>query len=230
MGADFFARWVVDGSPRGVVDRIEDLGHPGLDREKIAPEVVAFFEDTAGLDLHIRSRWRFPFSIGWWLVRPILRWIGQLVYPNDEARIVTRALALDPEADGRSDARAIIRTYVDTGDVMQAVSYATWEREGTRYMSAAFPLPFGRLMGILRLDPLEKGAVFLTSRGGDAGVWYVLGSLAIPMPFGERLELAPSTGDPEATILGRHEQRIFGIRVVTHQYRFWPSRGPRSKT
>ena len=45
------------------------------------------------------------------------------------------------DGDGREGARAVIRTYADTGEVMQAVAYTTWKRDDTRYMSAAFPLP-----------------------------------------------------------------------------------------
>jgi hypothetical protein len=253
VGADFFARRGAivarERAPTGVVDGIEDLRNPGIDPRRVDPAVVAFFEDTASLDLHIRSHWRFPFSIAWRLGRWFMRWVGQFVLPLEEARIVTQTFALDPERDGRSDARAVIRTYADSGEVMQAVAYATWERAGARYMSAAFPMPGGQMMGILRLDAITEDAraVVLTSEskdGDDAGVWLVLGStLAIPAPFGERLELwsagmegAPRTSAPEGlpdpTILGRHEQRFFGVRFVTHDYRFWPGsdRALRSKT
>jgi len=244
VGADFFARGglVVTKSPppRGVVDRMDDLRNGAIDTARVAPALVVFFEDTSGLALHIRSRWRFPFSIAWRVGRVLARWMGQLVLPRNEARIRTEAFALDAR-DGRADARAIIRTYDGTGEVMQAMAYATWERDGTRYMSAAFPVPGACLMGLLRLDAIaehegEVQAVALTSArrdGDDAGVWLVRGRLAIPMPLGERLELwAPGTagapaedpppGLPEATILGRHEQRFLGILFVTHYYWFWP--------
>ena len=258
VGADFFARQgaivETESPPRGVVDTIEDLRNPAIDPGRVHPAIRAFFEDTSGLELHVRSRWRFPFSISWWLFRYVMRWIGQFVLPLREGRIETRAFALDARRDGREGARAIIRTYVDSGDVMQAVAYATWERDGSRYMSAAFPMPGGQVAGILRLDAIGEDdagriAVALTSTvrdGDDAGVWLVLGtSLAIRSPFGERLELwAPgmdgAPGEqapaaiPEATIVGRHEQRLFGFRFVTHDYWFWPTdrsgRAPRART
>lgn len=243
IGADFFARNDLLGKsaganpPRGVVDHIDDLAHPDIDVTKIDPRVVAFFDDTAGLDLHIRSRWVFPFSIFWRALFFVVRAVGQFVYPRDEGRIVTRVFAVDRDRDGRADARGILRTYVDSDDVMQAVSYATWERAGKRFMSAAFPMMFGRMMGVLRMDPLGDGGVVLTSKrvnDDDAGVWFAIGSVAIPMPLGERLELWPPEaagapteaapdGIPDATILGRHEQRLFGIRFVTHYYWFWPT-------
>lgn len=241
IGADFFERrgWLGpdDASVRGVVDRIEDLAHPGVDVTKIDPRVVAFFEDTANLELHIQSRWVFPFSIAWRALFHLVRAMGQFVYPRREGCVVTRVFSVDRAKDGRPDARGVVRTYAGRErDVMQAVSYATWERDGKRFMSAAFPMLFGRLMGLLRLDPFgERGAVLTSTRadGDDAGVWFVLGPLAIPLPFRERLELWPpdEAGAPTAdaptleavpTLLGRHEQRLFGIRFVTHHYRFWP--------
>jgi hypothetical protein len=245
VGADYFERQralAVDGAPRGLVDRIDDLANPAVDVRRIHPAVVAFFEDTASLDLFVRSRWRFPFSVVWRLFRFVLAAIGQFVLPLDEARIRTRVLAIDRARDGREDARAVIRTYADTGDVMQAVAYATWHREGTRYMSAAFPMPGGHVAGVLRLDAIDEDddgrlAVALTSRardGDDAGVWLVLGSIGVPSPFHERLELWPAGAKaappeldvsvwPGATIVGRHEQRLFGIRFVTHHYWFRPA-------
>ena len=242
IGPDFFARrgYVVAGEARGVIDRIADLAHPGIDVARVHPAIVAFFEDTAGLELLVRSRWRWPVAWAWWLWRWVMRAIGQFVLPMREARIATAVHALDAAADGRPGARAVVRTYADTGRVMQAVAYATWTRGDRRYMSAAFPMPLGQIAGILRLDALaeETGclAIELTSRRqarDDAGVWFVLGPLAIRSPFGERLRLwsadmrcAPpalaAAPLPGATIVGEHIQTLFGFRFVTHHYWFRP--------
>src|ERR1044071_6772571 len=123
VGADYFDRKgvvvaVVAGgaAPKGVVDRVSDLAHPGIDVAAIHPAVATFFEDTAGLVLDIHSRWRFPFSIAWRLLRPLIRVFGQFVLPLSYARITTRVVALDAAADGRTASiapRAVVRTYVD---------------------------------------------------------------------------------------------------------------------
>lgn len=238
VDARFFSEGITsDQTLRGVCDRIEDLAHPGIDVGAIDPRVVAFFVDTAGLDLWIRSHWRFPFNLLWKIGFHLARAMGQFVYPRREGWIRTRAFALDRARDGRADARAILRTYVDDGAVMQAAAYATWERAGTRLMSACFPLPFSRVMGMLRMDPIAGGGVVLTSaaKNDDAGVWLVVGPLAIPTPLGESMALwppgaphahdaePPPAGAENATLLGRHEQRLFGIRMVTHHYWFAPS-------
>jgi hypothetical protein len=253
VGAGYFDRVgarALDGEiPRGVVTRIADLASDGLDVARVHPAIVPFFEDTTGLDLVIHSRWRFPFSLGWWLVRPLAAWIGQLVLPRREARITTRGLALDPATDGRASPRAILREYRDTGAIMQVVAYATWERSGTRYMSAAFPLPGGHLLGALRLDVIGEDAdgrfavaLSSSSRGDDAGVWFKTPWGAVRLPLGETLSFwapgmrcAPADLDPGVvagtTLVARHEQRVFGIVFATHDYWFTRSdRRPPART
>jgi hypothetical protein len=248
VGADVFTRHGLalpagTAAARGIVDRMTDLANPSIDVSKVHPAIVSFFEETSSLELHVRSRWRFPFSVGWRLLRPVMRWIGQFVLPRHEGegRILTRTFGLDGARDGREGARGLVRTYADSGEVMQAVAYATWERQGVRYMSASFPLPGGQLSGILRLDVTSEDddgrlAVALSSAardGDDACVWLVVGPFALPSPFGERIDLwapgmrgAPPELEPPAldgaTIVGRHEQRLFGIRFATHLYWFRP--------
>jgi hypothetical protein len=197
--------------PRGLIERMEDYG---VASDAVDPGVAAFFLDPGALDLEIESRWRFPFSSMWRLVNPIMRWIGQLAYPIGKARIRTAAYALEAGADGREGARAILREYADGSATMHAVAYATWNQ----MMSAAFPLPGCCLMGVLKLSLIDGGGVVLRSQGAGTGVWLIALGVAIPLPFGEDLELRP--GDGDVTMVARHEQRLFGIRMVTHHYRF----------
>ncbi|MBK6460813.1 MAG: hypothetical protein IPF92_07365 [Myxococcales bacterium] len=234
-------------APRGVVDRIAELAGPGLAPERVHPAITAFFEDTASLDLYVRSEWRFPRL--WRLVRPILRAIGQFVLPVHEAHIRTRVVRLAEGRDGRDAARAVLRTYAGSGEVMQAVAYATLTRGDERFMSAAFPMPGGHVLGILRLEAVttsevgEIVCVALTSepaasRGrGPVGVWLVLAGLAVRSPFGERLALSAPRDPEEAadwdatrgvrfSLVGRHEQSFLGLHFVTHRYGFAPRGRP----
>lgn len=215
IGARWLDRFRNDREVHGIVDRIDDWSNPGIDVGRVHPNVVAFFERTDSLDLHIESRWRFPFSVAWWLARPFMRWIGQFVLPIGEADIETRVFGL--EDDGRTGPRAVIRTYAN-GDPMQVVAYAT----DHGYMNAAFPLPFGHLTGVLRLEPYEGDGVVLTSarRGDHTGVWFVIFGVPIRVPFGERFYLWAGD-DRDALICGRHEQYFCGIRIVTHRYWFF---------
>lgn len=237
--------------PRGLADTLADLENPALDTGRVHPAIVRFFDDPGGLSLHIESRWRGPFGVVWrWFLRPLLGWVGQFYLPAREGEIVTRVFAIDRAADGRADARGVVRSYAngpDAGRVMQVVSYATFSRGGlrgptvTRYMSATFPLPAGQIAGLLRLDPNgadEEGklAIALSSarQADDAGVYFVLfGRLPVRLPLGEKLalwaagsKLAPADLDAAriagTTLVGRHEQRLCGVRLVTHDYWFRP--------
>lgn len=210
------------------MDRLEDLANTEVDLTRIAPAVADFFERTAELELRIQSRWRLPFKLFYALTRPLLALFGQLVLPLSSAVIRTSVHALTEGADGRPSARAVIRRYAVTERVMQVVSYAVWTRDGQAAMSACFPLPFGQLLGILRLENSgERGAVLNSTQrnGDDAGVWVRLFGIAVRAPFSERLELQPATGEapedfPNATLEGTHEQRLFGVLVVRHAYWF----------
>lgn len=192
---------------RGIVDR---LGDYALDAARVHPAVAAFFEDTTGYVLDIRSHWRGPMLVVWVMWRWLFVLAGQFVLPIRRARIVTRGfpLAQDVTRPPRPGARAIIREY-EGGGAMQAVAYAVWNG----HMSAVFPLPVGHLAGVLRAENVERG-VRLTA----TGVWFVLFGLRMRTPFGETLSLWPD--DTGAGALGRHEQRLFGVRFVTHDYRF----------
>ncbi len=246
VGADFFERRgllaaepAARPAPRGVVDAVADLAGPSLDPGRVHPAVARFLEDTSGLDLAVETAWRGPIGLGWRLVRGFFRAIGQFALPVRVARIRTRVRALDPAKDGRGGIppREVVRTYED-GAVMQVVAYGTYEQGGTRFMSAAFPMPFGQVAGILRLDPIAEDDAGLvaarltaTPRDGDAaGVYLLLGPLSVRAPLGEDLALYPphlAPADlrdafPGALLLGRHEQRLFGVRFVTHRYGFYP--------
>src|SRR5262245_3130863 len=96
IGADFFARRgaLGSGAPRGVVDRIAELAHPGIAVARVHPAIVAFFEDTGGLDLALRSHWRWPVAWLWWLGRWVMRLVGQFVLPWRDARVTTAVHAL----------------------------------------------------------------------------------------------------------------------------------------
>lgn len=251
IGPDFFERVGAvappapgAAEPRGVVDRMADLASPSVDPDRVHPAIARFFDDTASLELRVVSRWRFPASIVWPLARRLMRALGQFVLPQRTARIATRVARLDPAADGRDGIapRAVVRTYEGSGEVMQAVAYGTARIGDASLMSAVFPMPGGHVWGRLRLvatgeDSDGRVSVALTSDGPGAGVFLVIGGLALPSPFAERLALwspemshCPADLDPSvargASVVGRHEQRFFGFRFVVHDYGFTPRGAP----
>jgi hypothetical protein len=242
VGADFFERahalGPADATPAGLVDDVADLAHDGIDIDRLQPAVRHFLERTGDLDLRVRSRWRPWFRPVWRVLRPLFGAVGQLYLPLREATIRTRLLAIDEARDGRAGARGVIREYADTGRPMQVLAYAIHDAADGRYMSAALPLPLGNLAGLLRLEAIDRDEggridVALTSRAPSGGIWFATRLLALRLPLQERLSLwvprtpgAPPDLDPavvdRCVLVGRHEQRLFGALVVTHDYWFYP--------
>lgn len=240
VGVDFFHRAGLSRddvpAPRGLVDRFEQLCPPSLDTARLPASVRAFFEDTASLDLHIRTRWHPLARLFWTVGRLVMRAVGQLCLPLDTAHVRTKMIALDGAREGRDDVRGVVRSTVDDGRVFQVFAYGVTEA----MMSVAIPLPLGHLAGLLRVELSGDGrAVTLTSQRDDGalptGVWYVTRYFALPMPLGETLRFwsaddpdAPiAAGDrawPDATLVALHTQTLFGLTVVKHTYTFRPLR------
>ena len=246
IGAGFFERTGVArtgaSAPLGLVDSASDLAHPGLDVERIHPAARRFLERTAELDVQIRSSWRPWFRPLWrWPLRPSFGVLGQLFLPLREATVETRMVALDAAQDGRACARGAVRSYRENGRAMQVIAYGTYAAPDAGYMSAALPLPFGNLAGLLRLDAIGEGddgrlAVALTTQAPSGGVWFATRWFALRLPLRETLSFwspemraKPTDLDPAAVpgcvLVARHEQRLLGALVVAHDYWFFPRAG-----
>lgn len=249
VGADFFTRSgvVPEGvtAPAGLIEALSDYGNPGVDPARVHPAVAPFFLAPGSLELRVESRWHHVFALVWWLLRPVMGWLGQLHLPRKHATVHVRTVALDSKRDGRSRVRGVLRLY-DDGSVMQVMAYAIYEDGRAGYMSAAFPFPYCTLNGVLRMDALATSegsrgcGVRLTTRasehgyGGSEGIWLAPArGPALPLPLGETLCLW-GADDPSAprevreamrageTLVGVHEQRLCGLRFATHYYWFRP--------
>ncbi len=239
IGDDFFARaGVTSGNPppRGLVDRLEDLAAHDAHVAHVPAAVRAFFEDPSSLELRVRSRWQRGFRLAWRAMRAAMGAIGQLYLPLDAAHVRTRMVALDGAREGRSDARGVVRAYVDTGAVFQVFAYGVARVAATPLMSVAIPLPGGHLAGLLRLEA-GPSSVTLTSRRASpadaTGVWFVTRWFSLRLPLEETLRFWSATSPdapadarewPDATLIARHEQCLFGVLVVAHAYLFRPLR------
>lgn len=242
MGERVFAGLVTaEAPPRGIVDRVEDYTREGQDTASLPAEVRAFFEDCEALEIRIRpdwALWALPFAWAWHLVA----WaVGQLCLPVRGSTVHVRTLALEARSSPNRSPRAVIREYAGSRKVMQSVVYAVHRRGKRGYMSATFPLPGHALEGVLRLGITEPDAegragAMLTSLPEDAedaattGV-FLHGPLGrIRTGFDESLELWSNAAtnvprevrveDRDVVLVGRHEQRFLGARVVRHLYAF----------
>ncbi len=247
VGGDFFERRGIatraGEPPRGLVDSLDEHRRNALATERIHSAVRAFYERTGDHELIVRPRWHPLFRLGARIFRLGARFVGQLQLPIDAERasdrIESRIVALDDTRDGRERVRGWVRTFAKDGTAMYVAAYATHVHDAVAYMNIAFPLPFGNLTSVLRMDPLFVGGpdlgIELTTRGpsrapNDAGIWFVargLGAVRLPMHetvrvWGATTRVPPHAIDatelPGATVLARHELWLLGMRYLTLDY------------
>jgi hypothetical protein len=255
VGSDYFARYRVERDvegtsdvPHGLVDKLEDLTHPGFAAERVAPAIRRFYEHTDAHSLRVQPHWRAGFRGGARLWARLAGRMGQLQLPliaerADDA-IESRIVPLDDARDGRPGSRGWVRTFASDGRAMYVAAYAVHRYRGIAYMNIAFPLPRANLASILRMDPVsgdnQGDAIVLTTRNsrrlpGDAGIWLVLrlGKLTFPikLPLSETIHVwTPSMpqvprgleAPGPASCVARHELRIMGIRYLTLDYVITP--------
>lgn len=221
----------VTPAPRGLVDQLEDLAHPGLDPARVPAAIRAFYERTGEHEMIVTPRWRTGFRTGARLWAAIARRLGQLQLPvrvtDDSEGITSRIVAVDGAADGRHAPRSWIRTFPD-GRALYVAVYSTHEAGARRYMNIAFPLPGGNLTSILRMDTRGRGVRVSTRAGGDSGIWIVLGAVPIRTPMSEELDVWTSD-DPDLpaelrawaegyTTVATHKLWLFGVHFLTLHY------------
>lgn len=215
-------------APQGLVDDL-DAYRVG----RVDPRVRAFYERTARHGLVVVPAW-LP------LARPLgrlyaayARRAGQMRFPEaPEGELVeSRILAVREDADGRPATRAWVRTYARSGDPVYVAAYATHVEAGETFMNIAFPFPGWNLTSILRMEPLGRGGVALTTLppprgGGDQGVFAATRAGAFRLPINETIRVwaaddpaapfAPRSSD--VTALARHEIWALGVRFLALDY------------
>jgi hypothetical protein len=250
VGERYFARRSLRSSqsaPRGILDSLSQYQQREQRLDHVAPSVRAFFEETSTLSLEIEPRWRAWAALFGWLWHGLARLLGQLCIPVVRSTIETELFALAGSIEGRSAARGVWRRYAGGRATMQVIVYSVLEEQGEGFMSASFPLPLSVLEGILRLECVDEDERALSgarltsdrrpSRDRDpVGVFLHTPLGRVRLPLGESLTLwdAGSSKAPPAlsararatgaTVVGLHEQRLFGAVMVQHWYWFRPAR------
>jgi hypothetical protein len=235
VGADYPERRgiAVDGEVAGEMDDMDEYAGPTFDPEAVAPAVREFYERTADYELAYDVRWHRPFRLGAALAaRPTAR-VEQLNLPGpfesgESGRdLESRFVRVDPEADPRPGARAWVRTREDGRAVFVAV-YAHHERDGTRYVNIAVPLPGANLSTVLRPENLGDGSggIDLTTFGGDEtgdeGLFLSTPVGAFALPLDQRFRVGPSEVvevEDGTAVVATHEMWAFGRQFLTIRYR-----------
>ncbi|MCA9888538.1 MAG: YndJ family protein [Anaerolineae bacterium] len=248
MGPDFFQRINgIDNSnalpPTGIVDNLMDYARQNFDPGLIAPEITSFYEHTADHELLVYPEWQPGFHFLARIYKQLSRRIGQMNFPLSpdtyETHISSAIVPLKDELDGRQRVRGWVRTYTKTKQAVYVAAYSSHAYEQCRYMNIAFPLPFGNLTSILRLEALAKHphSVLLTSysqRCQDQGVYFASRLLDIRLPINETISVFTSdtiydgypSDFPIGTIIAEHKMWLLGMHCLTLHYSIKPTANP----
>ncbi|MFC4550407.1 MULTISPECIES: hypothetical protein [Halorussus] len=213
VGADYPERRgiVTEEAVAGEMDDVTAFARPGFGPDRLHPEVRDFYEKTADYDLTYAVEWHRPFRFGAALASRLTSRLEQLNLPGPREGAVrelrSRFAAVDPAADPRAGTRAWVRTRPDGRAVFVAL-YAHHDREGTRYVNIAVPLPGANLSTVLRPELLEFGdpdgaGLELTTLGGegdggggdgdgDEGLFLLTPLGALALPLDQRFRVRPA--------------------------------------
>lgn len=246
VGPAHLRRWARGpdrGAPAGILDALSHYAQRGEPIDRVAPSVRAFFEQTASLSLEVEPRWRWWAAPLGWIWHAVASVLGQLCIPIVRSTIETTLFSLSLALADRSHARGVWRAYATNKKTMQVIVYSVLEDGGEGFMSACFPLPGAVLEGVLRLECIDRaddgtfGARLTSerraSRDGDpCGVYLHSRWGRVALPLGESLSLwdARASSAPSAlrehprslgaSVVGLHQQRLFGRVMVEHRYWF----------
>jgi hypothetical protein len=244
IGPDFFQRinavQDVSDPPQGLVDDFSEFRSMHFQPEAIHPAIRTFYEQTEQFSLSVHAQWKYGFRFAAHIYQFFSSRIGQLNFPlrvsSDQDFLESHILPINHTIDGRTGVRAWIRTYKETEEAMYVAAYANQAIEKLKFLNIAFPVPGGNITCILRLEMTSAGNVLLTtyplpSTMKYEGVYFVNSFRPIRLPAQETIrvwavgtpgipaDLASWSGT--ATLLARHDVWLFGIKLLTLDYRIF---------
>lgn len=240
IGTTFFERIGaiennVLSSPTGIVDEMSLYKRDNFAPQNLDQNIIAFYEDTASHELLVYPEWKAPFKDLSKLYKLFSQRVEQMNFPlqpeSEETLISSNIIPLKDELDGRDKVRGWVRVYPNTGQAVYVAAYSSHIYENCRYMNIAFPLPFGNLTSILRLELLQDDnqGVLLTSfskRQQDQGVYFASSFLTIRLPIDETIKVYSTHSIYEdfprdfaqGEIVAEHKMWLFGIHFLTLHY------------
>jgi hypothetical protein len=232
VGTEFLSRAGLesDADVSGMVSALSELGAPGFEPDKVAPDVRQFYEASGDYRLTVRPEWSPYLEPVLGLYHAVATRIGQLSLPlpTAEPTPLTGRVVGVRGPDEAAGTRAWIRSNANRTDGDDRMTYlATYGVHATsdcRYLRVTFPLPWCNLTGILRpgTTGMRDEGIQLSSHrrpgnSDDAGLYLVVRGLPIRLPIDETLTVLPR-GDEEAALTAVHTVSALGRRVVRLQY------------
>lgn len=247
VGADYLERNHITGpaSPPGQMDDLTAYARSNFDPDSVHPAIRSFYEQTADYELRYEVTWHPGFRMGALLASRLTARVEQLALPapgTPPQRTESHIVDIDDSVDGRTGARAWIRTETETGDAVFVAAYATHEHDGETYMNIGLPLPLCNLSAILWMDSIDLGGdsagVRLSSSSssssrtrpeGDEGLYLITPFVPLRLPMHEDFRVWPADASQapktpsalctdETALIARHDMWLFGKTFLTIYY------------
>ena len=205
------------------------LAGEGFDPSTLSPEIAAFYEETSGWHLELRSRWApLAWPFGWMLKAFFAQRLDQLCLPLRRSDL---AMGIDSEIVsvvndvGEAAGSAWLRKMRTTGQTIYSGWYETVTLPQNKRPSVkvVFPLPNGSLIVFLRPDSEPGGNLSLNSplgHFGEDGAY-----LLVKKPSGVWVRRAPIVErfnlyiDALGVLRTDHTVRLWNIPVMNLTYR-----------
>ncbi|MEK4486993.1 YndJ family protein [Psychrobacillus sp. FSL H8-0484] len=210
IGEKILSENIGTNSYSGLVDHMEMY----VEREKLSPTIIDFYENTSQYKLFSEVRWHTwfkPFAAVYKLISSKVQQLN-LPYSNKQMEMTGDIIAVE---DGRTKTRAWIRKIEK--EVIFVALYSSHQNNNKTYMNIALPLPWSSMIGILELHQQEEKLV-LTSKGtsdSDAGIYLAFRKYVFKLPLQEQFLLEEIK---EGKLRAKHQMRIFSFPFLTIKY------------
>jgi hypothetical protein len=198
-------------------------------RERLLPEVAAFYEHTAHYKLEVWSQWFPPFALfGKTLIRALSTKMNQLNIPLEPLEtsrgMSNEVIHLKDPATGELKFTCWLRKSLRSGKVVYSGFYSTVRIDGRPMVRVIFPLPGGNATVLLRVETQADGAVKLISDGnkiGDPGYYRVQrsGDDAVRLKYVPIKEVIHVYKDEASILRTDHIFSFFGRKMLELHYK-----------
>jgi len=226
VNCDFFEKSGFIGStsinPTGLVDKMSEFDREGFDSLRLPVQVRQFYENTQNYFLTLTPKWSFGFKMAGRIYARMSRSLGQMCLPIEEEgkdqKVDSRIFPLDAQKDGRLNVRAWVRNYSGSNTPVYVAAYSTHKNHNQTYMNIAFPLPFGNLTSILKLN-MNNNYLILSSvkhllEESDQGVYFVNRVLPVRLPMNETIRVWTE----HDKLLATHDMWLWGYKFLSLDY------------
>ncbi len=168
---------------KGILNSIQQLNLSTKDLQKLSPNVIDFYINTANYQLDFQVKWNPIFITFGFLVNQLFsRRINQLNVPfknsNNSESISSEIITLKKETNHETKYTIWLRKFEKSGKIIYSGVYDTCKLpSGETCVKAVFPLPKGNATVILKVLVGEKGELILDSSGKwfeEAGFYFLL--------------------------------------------------------